>query len=224
VFVRPTYYLALLVPAALIATVPFDQKGVAALAVLAASSFYMLIARRAHMLWAMYVGAILLNIAVYLWVPVARDYTGLYQLYVIPAAITVLIFAHLHRNELPHKALSGIRFAACGAILAVSTFEVFVTDEPNLIKFIAVLLLCLVGTATGVALRVRPFVYIGLAFLMINVLGQLSVQFHREGGIVRAIILIVVGVLILGAMIFFNVHRERILRQYQSFSAGKQWE
>jgi hypothetical protein len=136
----------------------------------------------------------------------------------------VLIFAHLHRKELNHKALSGIRFAACGAILAASTFEVFHADEPNLIKFSAVLSLSLAGTAAGVALRVRPFIYIGLAFLICNVIGQLGVKFHREGGIVRAAILIGVGVLILCVMIFFNVHRERILHRYRSFVADKQWE
>ena len=150
--------------------------------------------------------------------------TGLYQLYVIPVAVTVLVFAQLHRNDLTHQALNSIRFAASGAILAVSTIEVFAVNEPNLLRFLAVLLLSLVGTAFGIALRVRPFVFVGLAFLVLNVIGQLGLHFHREGGIVRAVILIGVGVLILAAMMFFNVHRERLLHQYRSFRSNRQWE
>ena len=33
-----------------------------------------------------------------------------------------------------------------------------------------------------------------------------------------------VGLLILGAMIFFNIHRERILRQYEGFLAEERWD
>ena len=80
------------------------------------------------------------------------------------------------------------------------------------------------GTGAGVALRIRPFVFIGLAFLVFNVLGQLGMQFHREGGIIRAVILIGVGVLILGAMVFLNLHRERILQRYRSFWTSSQWQ
>ncbi len=224
VFVRPTYYLAVLAPLALLAATPFGLKQVAALTVLAASAFYMFVAHRIQARWATYVAIVLFNVAIYIWLPAVREYTGLVQLYVIPAAVTVLVFAHLHRNELNHHALSSIRFAASGAILATSTIEVLVMDEPTLLKFLAVLLLSLLGTAAGIALRVRPFVFIGLAFLVLNVIGQLGLQFQHESGIVRAVILIAVGVLILGVMIFFNVHRERILRQYRIFLTDKQWE
>jgi hypothetical protein len=130
----------------------------------------------------------------------------------------------LHRHDLKPHALNGIRAAAAGTILAVSTFEVFFAQDAGLIQFVVVLLLSLAGTATGIALRIRPFVTIGIAFLVINVLGQLGLQFQRETGVIRAVILISVGLVVLAAMIFFNIHRERILSRYRGFLANENWE
>jgi hypothetical protein len=222
VFVRPTYYSAILLPLALFAVTPPGDKGDLSLVIFAAATFYMLVARMAHSRWAVYLTAVLINVALYLWIPTAHQKTGLIQLYVIPAALTVLIFAHLHRGDLHRQAVTGIRFAASAAILAVSTFEVFTTD--SLLNFVVVLVLSLLLAFVGVALRVRPFVYIGSAFLVINVLGQLGLQVHSQGGIVRAVILIAVGFAVMGIMIFFNIKRESLLRRYRSFQSDTSWE
>ncbi len=223
VFLNPTYYMALLAPVVLPLVMPLDQRMVAAFVLLAAGSFYLVVSQRSHARWTLYVAAVLFNLAIYLWIPQAKELTGLAQLYVIPAAITVLLLAQLHRHDLKPQALSGIRTAAAGAILAVSTFEVFMANGTGLLQFVAVLALSLAGIVAGIALRIRPFVTIGLAFLVINVLGQLGLQFQREGGVIRAVILIGVGVLVLSAMIFFNIHRERIMRQYRGFLADENW-
>ncbi len=224
VFLRPSYYVALALPISLIVAIPFDQRSPAAFALLAAGSFYLTVTRQSQTRWTMYVAALLMNFAIYLWVPAAREITGLYQLYVIPAAITVLIFAQLHRRELQPQVLSSIRLAASGAILAVSTFEVFFTDQPSLLQFVAVLFLSLAGITIGIAIRIKPFVAMGIAFLVLNVVGQLGLRFQNEGGIARAVILIGVGMFVLAAMIFFNIHRERILRQYRGFLVDNEWE
>ncbi len=224
VWTRPSYHIAIGLPILLLVAIPFWQPTVAAFVLLAAGSFYLVISHQSRQLWGVYIAAVLFNVAIYLWVPAARELTGLYQLYVIPAAITVLIFAQLHRHELRAQVLTSIRLAASCAILAVSTFEVFYTSEASLLQFVAVLLLSIAGITAGIALRIKPFVYVGLAFLVINVIGQLGLRFHHEGGVVRAVILIAVGLLILAAMIFFNIHRERILRQYRGFLLDKTWE
>lgn len=224
VFLKPSYYASLFFPIGLIVAIPFDQTGIAAFVLLAAGSFYLTINYQTPSRWTVYVAAALFNAAIYLWVPTAHQSTGLYQLYVIPAAVTVLIFAHLHRTDLKPPVLNGIRFAACGAILAVSTFEVFLAKDSSLLQFVSVLTLSLAGIALGIGLRIKPFVFMGVAFLVLNVLQQLGLRFHQEGGIARAIILIGVGLLVLGMMIFFNVHRERILRQYRGFLVDKRWQ
>ena len=224
ILARPCYYLALGIPGFLLATIPFDNRELTAYCTLAGGAFYLFVAHRTGSRWPVYVATILFNVAIYIWVPALKETTGLFQLYVFPVAISVLLIAQLHRQELRHSALNSIRYAAAGAILAASTLEVFMTEEPSLLRFIVVLALSLLGTAAGIALRVRPFVFLGLAFLTLNVIGQLGLQFQREGGIIRAVILIVVGILVLAAMIFFNIHRERLLKRYRHFLADSQWE
>jgi hypothetical protein len=225
VFVRPTYYSALLLPSALLAVTPWgahEAQGALSLILFAAASFYLVVGRRGQSLWAIYLAAALVNVALYIWIPTAQQMTGLYQVYVIPAALTVLVFAQLHRGDLNRQALTGIRFAASAVVLAVSTIEVFATD--SLVCFVVVLFLSLLGVVSGVALRVRPFVYIGCAFLVLNVLGQLGLQIHNQGGIVRALILIVVGVTVMGLMIFFNIQREALRQRYRAFLSDTRWE
>jgi hypothetical protein len=224
VFLRPTYYAALALPIALIAAIPFDQSSVAAFALLAAGSFYTTVTHQSQTRWTLYVAAALINFAVYLWMPAASALTGLYQLYVIPAAATVLIFVQLHRKDLKPQVLTALRLAASGCILAVSTSEVFFTKEPSIVQFVAVLMLSLAGITLGVSLRIKPFIYVGIAFLIVNVIGQLGLQFHREAGVMRAVILIGVGLAVLAMMIFFNIHRERILSRYRRFTVDTTWE
>ncbi|MCR9295597.1 MAG: hypothetical protein NXI32_23005 [bacterium] len=224
VLARPTYYIALWFPLCLLATIPFDNREITAYCALAGGAFYLFVAHQKQSRWPVYIATILFNVAIYIWMPVLKESTGLFQLYVIPVAISILLIAQLHRQELKHSTLNAIRYAAAGAILATSTLEVFMTEEPSLMRFVVVLMFSLMGTAAGIALRVRPFVFLGLAFMTLNVLGQLGVQFQREGGIIRAVILIAVGILVLAAMIFFNIHRERLLKRYRHFLADSQWE
>jgi len=220
-FVGPTYYTATFLPIALLWVIP-RQLEPASLVIFAAASFYMMVAHRAQNVGALYVPALLYNVALYIWIPAASETTGLLQLYVIPAALTVLIFAHLHKRDLTRQALEGIRIATSATILAVSTLEVLYT--PNLLHFSVELFVTLLGIMIGVALRIRAFVYTGFAFLVIGVTSQLGLQIHGQAGTARAVILIAVGMTILGAMVYFNIKREEILRQYRYFLMSPEWE
>ena len=220
-FAGPTYYTALLLPIALLGVIPRQQEA-ASLVIFAAASFYMMVAHRAQNLWALYVPALLYNVALYIWIPAASETTGLLQLYVIPAALTVLIFAHLHKGDLTRQALAGIRIATSATIMAVSTLEVLYT--PNLLHFSVELSVTLLGIMIGVALRIRAFVYTGFAFLVIGVTSQLGLQIHGQAGIARAVILITVGMMVLSTMVFFNLKREELLQRYRAFIMSPEWE
>ncbi len=220
-FVRPTYYAAKFLPVALWWVLP-SQPGPASLVIFAAASFYMMVAHRAQNVWALYVPALLYNVALYIWIPAASETTGLLQLYVIPAALTVLIFAHLHKADLTRQALAGIRIATSATILAVSTLEVLYT--PNLLHFSVELFVTLLGIMMGVALRIRAFVYTGFAFLVIGVTSQLGLQMYGREGIAKAVILITVGLMVLSTMVFLNVKREEILQRFRAFIMSPEWE
>jgi hypothetical protein len=220
-FAGSTYYTALFLPIALLWVIPRQQEA-ASLVIFAAASFYMMVAHRAQNVWALYVPALLYNVALYIWIPAASETTGLLQLYVIPAALTVLIFAHLHKGDLTRQALAGIRTATSATILAVSTMEVLYT--PNLLHFSVELSVTLLGIMIGVALRIRAFVYTGFAFLVIGVTSQLGLQIHGQAGIARAVILITVGMMVLSTMVFFNLKREELLQRYRAFIMSPEWE
>ena len=70
----------------------------------------------------------------------------------------------------------------------------------------------------GIALRIRAFLYAGVAFLVLNVVGQL-VRFYPEQAMSRALILIGLGAFITVGMVVFNLQREAILRRIRIMRA-----
>ncbi len=124
--------------------------------------------------------------------------------------MSVLVLLHLHRRELRPNVLNGARLAALSALYAGAGLDVFL--RPALSVFVLALALALTGAILGIALRIRAFLYAGIAFLVLNVSGQL-VRFYPEQGMSRALILIGLGAAITAGMVVFNLQREAILRR-----------
>ena len=82
----------------------------------------------------------------------------------------------------------------------------------------------LAGVILGIALRVRAFLYAGVAFLVLNVAGQL-IRFYPEQNLSRALILIGLGALITVGMVLFNLKREEIMQRIRIMYADlAAWE
>jgi len=82
----------------------------------------------------------------------------------------------------------------------------------------------LTGIVLGIALRVRAFLYAGVAFLVLNVAGQL-LRFYAEQSMGRALILLGLGAAITAGMVLFNLQREAILRRVRILRADlAAWE
>jgi hypothetical protein len=189
---------------------------------LAGALLYLSVASRVRNPWPLYLGVLALNGAVYLWTPLWAERYGLWQFYIEPAAVSVLVLAHLHRRELRPNVLSGARLAALCLLYAGAGLGLFL--RPELTLFVAALGLAMLGIILGIALRIRAFLYAGLAFLVLNVIGQL-VRFYPDQGMSRALILIGLGAAITGGMVFFNLKRETILRQLRIMRADlAAWE
>ena len=101
-------------------------------------------------------------------------------------------------------------------LYASATADVFLT--PGLGVFALALGLSLVGAAFGIALRMRALLYAGVTFLIVNVLGQM-VRFYPDGRLAKAVMLMAAGAAITAAMVWFNLKRERVLRQVRVFRA-----
>ncbi|HRX62520.1 MAG TPA: hypothetical protein P5260_15090 [Candidatus Competibacter sp.] len=220
---RPLYHLALLLPLLALATVPWQlASSWTGGALLAAAVLYLSLAGGLRNPLPLYLGVLALNGAVYLWAPLWADRYGLWQLYIVPAAVSVLALLHLHRRELRPKVLSGARLAALSALYAGAGLDVFL--RPELWIFVLALALALTGIVLGIALRVRAFLYAGVAFLVLNVAGQLA-RFYPEQGLSRALILIGLGAVITVGMVIFNLKREEIMRKIRLVRADlAAWE
>ncbi|WP_295402455.1 hypothetical protein [uncultured Thiocystis sp.] len=214
---RPFYRLALLLPILAVATTPLQlASGWSGGTLLAASVLYLTLASRLRHPWALYLGVLALNGAVYLWAPLWAERYELWQFYIAPAAVSVLALLHLHRAELRPSVLNGARLTALSALYAGAALDLFL--RPELSLFVLALALAFLGILLGIALRIRAFLYAGVVFLMFNVVGQL-VQFYPDQGIGRALILIGLGATITGGMVIFNLKREAILRRVRILRA-----
>jgi hypothetical protein len=112
--------------------------------------------------------------------------------------------------------------AALSILYAGAGLDVFL--RPELWVFVLALGLALAGVILGIALRIRAFLYAGVAFLVLNVSGQL-LRFYPEQGISRALILLGLGATITGSMVLFNLKREAILQRIRIMRADlAEWE
>jgi hypothetical protein len=220
---RPLYHLALFLPVLALATVPWQlASSWTGGALLAAAVLYLSLAGTLRNPLPLYLGVLALNGAVYLWAPLWADRYGLWQLYIVPAAVSVLALLHLHRRELRPKVLSAARLAALSALYAGAGLDVFL--RPELWVFALALALAMTGIVLGIALRVTAFLYAGVAFLVLNVVGQLA-RFYPEQGLSRALILIGLGTVITVGMVVFNLKREAIMQRIRIVRADlAAWE
>lgn len=220
---QPLYRVALLLPLLALMTVPWQLASAwTGGALLAVAVLYLSLAGALRNPLPLYLGVLALNGAVYLWAPLWAGRYGLWQFYLIPASVSVLALLHLHRRELRPKVLNAARLAALSILYAGAGLDVFL--RPELWVFVLALALALTGIMLGIALRVRVFLYAGVAFLVVNVLAQLF-RFYPDQGLSRALILIGLGALITVGMVLFNLKREDIMQRIRIMRADlAAWE
>ncbi|NJN45661.1 MAG: hypothetical protein HC808_03295 [Candidatus Competibacteraceae bacterium] len=190
---------------------------------LAVAVLYIALSSTLHRPLPIYLGVLALNAGIYLWAPHWAKDSGLWQFYVIPASVTVLALLHWHRQELRPAVLNGARLATMSVLYASVLADVF-QAHTGLMVFVLALALNLLGIALGIALRIRAFLYAGVAFLVLNVTGQL-LRYYPEQGLSRALILIGLGVAITVGMVGFNIKREAIMRRLRIVRADlADWE
>jgi hypothetical protein len=93
------------------------------------------------------------------------------QLWLVPGAVSVLIAAQLNRDRLPPSQLRFIRYCCLMLVYVSSTAEIFlngVVDHPWLPLVLAGL--SVAGVMLGLILRIRPFLFLGSAFLAMAVI------------------------------------------------------
>ena len=212
---RPIMHLVMILPLLALGTIPFQLHSPhASVALLTIGVLYLGMRRATNRVLPLYLGVTALNIGVYLWAPGWARHYQLGQLYIIPAALSMLWLLHVHRRDVRPAVLHSVRLATISILYASATSDVFL--RASLTVFIAALGLSLMGVAVGIALRVRAFLYAGVAFFVINIAGQLLLLFPEQR-LGKAVILLALGTSITGAMIWFNAQREAILQRIRVF-------
>jgi hypothetical protein len=92
------------------------------------------------------------------------------QLWVIPAAISVLIAAHLNRKDFSESQSTAIRYVCLTTIYASSTADIFLNGVANSPWLPLVLAgLSVAGVLVGMMFRVRAFLVLGSTFLLLAI-------------------------------------------------------
>jgi hypothetical protein len=135
------------------------------------------------------------------------------QLWLIPPALCVLIAAHLNRHRLTEEQATAYRYGAATTIYVASTADVFlngVAEAPLLPLWLAAL--SIAGIFAGIALRVRAFLFLGTAFLL---LALMTIIWHAAYDLEQTWIFyvtgIVAGTLIIALFAVFEKKRQEIL-------------
>jgi hypothetical protein len=214
---EPLFHVVLLLPLLAVTTAPLQLASVYASGTfLMVACLYLGMRQTTGRSFPLYMGLLTLNVGIYLWVPAWAHTYRVLQLYTIPAVLSVLWLLHVHRHELRPPVLHSCRLAASSLLYVSATLDVFLRADVTI--FLAALGVSLVGIIIGIALRTRAFLYAGTSFLVLNIVGQLILLFPEQR-LTRAIVLLALGTLITGSMIWFNIQREAILQRIRVFRA-----
>jgi hypothetical protein len=135
------------------------------------------------------------------------------QLWLIPPAFVALAAEHVNRDRLTPQQSTAVRYLALIAIYVSSTADMFIAGlGKSVVMPLALTVLCVVGVLAGMLLRVRAFLFLGVAFLLV-VIG--SMIWHAGVDRQQTWILwasgIVLGVAILALFGVFEKRRGEVL-------------
>jgi hypothetical protein len=145
------------------------------------------------------------------------------QLWLIPLALSVLGAEHLNRNRLSKTQRNTIRYLALTAIYVSSTAETFLAGMgQDALRPVILVGLSVLGVFVGMLLRIRAFLFLGSAFLLLGIFAVVRYAASEgRGQIVWPVAGIVLGVAIVTLFAVFEKRRNDVMRLLQKL---KDWE
>jgi hypothetical protein len=145
------------------------------------------------------------------------------QLWLIPAAVSVLIAAHLNRRDFSEAQMTGIRYLALVTIYVSSTADIFingVAESPWLPLVLAGL--SLAGIFGGMIFRIRAFLLLGSVFLLLSIATMINYAAENFGWTwLWYVAGIITGALIIATFAVFEKKRADVLRVVEGL---KEWD
>ena len=208
-YVRPSYYTAIILPLIPFIGAWFVGTEISIQTLFGMSVFYFVVSYIRHERRYGYIAIAVFNIALqvlFIWRGIRFGVHP--QVFIAPIGITLIGIAHLNRSQMDKKALRLLRPFASAIIYASSTAELYTFGgwaSPIILAG-----LCVLGILAGIALRIRPFLYLGTGFLLVDIF----VQIYRAGRgntWIWWISGVVFGLIILVLFAWFEKRRERVL-------------
>ncbi|PYS87558.1 MAG: hypothetical protein DMF70_00235 [Acidobacteria bacterium] len=136
------------------------------------------------------------------------------QLWLIPAAISVLIAAHLNRKDFSEAQMAGIRYLCLITIYVSSTADIFVNGVARSPWLPLVLAgLSIAGVFAGMIFRIRAFLLLGSIFLLLAIATMINYASVNFGWTwLWYVAGIITGALIIATFAMFEKKRAEVLR------------
>ncbi|MFL5348702.1 MAG: hypothetical protein ACJ8AT_28230 [Hyalangium sp.] len=209
-FRRPALLGAFLFPLAGLLTAPWSEPlYAAALLVGHAAHFAALATHPSRRGIASLASVVAFNAA--LLVVWAGTGAGQPQYYVIPAGLSLLVLLRVFRESLEPETAAKLRTGAVTIIYVAGAWQPLMFSDSG--GMMLCVLVCLLGVAAGIALRIRSYVYLGSAFLVTCIVANLA-RFGMRDHRVGAAFLTLLGLLVVGFMVVLSAYRERLLLRY----------
>lgn len=145
------------------------------------------------------------------------------QLWLIPVSLSVLAAARINRDRLTQEQMTMVRYATLMMIYVSSTSDIFingVSESPWLTMALAVL--SVMGVIAGLMLRVRAFLFLGTAFLLLSVLTMIwTASVNLNWAWLWYVTGIAFGALIILTFALFERKRHEMLKLVEQL---KQWQ
>lgn len=161
-----------------------------------------------------------LNLALLtLWM--AAGWSSAYYLF-IAAGLSAVVLVKLFEADLGAGWAARLRAAAAATIYAAAAWKPLAFDTTWALW--VCVLVCVLGVAAGIALKVRSYVYLGTAFLVTSVLSNL-IRFGVREPRVGALLLSTLGLAVVAFMVVVTTRRSELLQRYQRVQTMLQaWE
>jgi hypothetical protein len=145
------------------------------------------------------------------------------QLWLIPLAMAALVAEYFSRDRLADNQSTAVRYLSLSLIYISSSADMFIAGIGNSLWLPLVLLtLSLVGMLIGMALRVRAFLYLGAAFLLLDVATLVKyVSFDLHQTWVFWLCIVLLGAAIIALFAAFEKRRKEIRAAMDRF---RQWQ
>jgi hypothetical protein len=149
------------------------------------------------------------------------DLTEHPQLWLIPPALCALAAGYVNRERLTQEQSAALRYASAIVIYVSSTADIFINGVAEAPWLPAVLAgLSILGVLAGILLRVRAFLYLGTAFLVVALM---TIIWHAadQHTWIWWVTGIITGVLIIALFGLFEKRRDDVLRVVEEL---KHWQ